>query len=683
MMSNDVSRAETGGLKKVDWASLDIFSANTTSPPDLDSSEELPMATVDNGPCVRSELDKTVPGDVKKTEGAETVATDSDKEIIPHSILDPREYLINYDPSKVVNDYIEPIVPNELLSEMDFALALPFSSKTTVPNKDITRVRTVFDDEIHWLSMEFLDEDGKGLTKGQWNMVIALFSLMDSISIETKTEYAKALKIDKPENAVFFQASVICEMFNLNVRQNTTRVLRDIVGLQKKVLKETRQSYSHSRNRSDKIFEPRIFSLITKSGSYKKTTTVAGKIMARGLHYVVFSDEVIQKFRKGLEVCTDRKKFLKLSGVASRIYFMLQAKRKLFGDIFQIELKEITSVSGIYAKRADRARARLELVLQEITECVADIRHSYIKGKNGIEVYQFVFTEEPENDVLPADKLYRELCSYYGRPKLEDLQLFEVSFSNFMGVGEKKLDSLIEGMSKEDRIRVESRGFIDLEKRTYKIGNNHVDIAELVMDVCLFQVIEKNYSYQYGVRKFFTAVIHKAVEGALEFPEGYNDFVTFRNEKIRAEERRNMAIAFTNRKAMEKSALEEKENELFEKYFETTFVKSKSAYQRAIRRAEEEIDAEIAKEVKKNKQTSIPNFREMRINIRVKENAKRDFINGDIVSSSNSSLMISSREIANDKRELLGLPLPGVKLNKEKLPQKAFPKEEPSFLLEQ
>lgn len=363
---------------------------------------------------------------------------------------------------------------------------------------------------------------------------------------------------EQTENRVYFRYIDICRALHLDAG-STSRIKRAIGRIKSQTLFVKYWGLDdglHGQSTESKI--------IQRSGEIKLSI---GKNVDKfsQVYYVDFDPYILKSFY--YYAVFDQNEYLKLgAGAPRRLFVFLSAKRSTLGDNFIFELQEIVQVLG--CENASRQKRAVLSVLENVRKALETFEYTISEKKRSKTLkaecsnYTVLISfKETNKQIAQRGNFYQMLLDWYGEEAIKGMDLLEID---------------VDTITKEIAARYakESEGEV-----MYRFNKVDIHVGEFIVDIVLFQKLIAGYPVE-SFKGLCRNLSQKIINGYLEIPERYRDFVSVRIEQKKKEKDLEKLKALEAEKLKKDKEEEEIFNKRFTEYYNESVLTSDSILKR-------------------------------------------------------------------------------------------------------
>lgn len=372
------------------------------------------------------------------------------------------------------------------------------------------------------------------------------------------------------ENRVYFRYIDICRALKLDAG-NSSRIKKAIMRIKSQTLYVKHWGLVdgfHGQTTESKIIQRFGEIKLSRGKNVDKYSQV---------YYVDLDPYILKSFYYYAVV--DQNDYLNLgAGSPRRLFLYLQSKRSIFGDNFVFELQEIVQVLG--CESVNRQKRTVLEALDNVYKTLKSFEYTISEKKRGklhkTDCSNFtVLISFKENLKLVSSygDYYQMLIDFYGKENLMSIDLQEID-----------VESIVKEVTA--KYAKENAGLT-----TYKFNKIDVNAGEFIVDVVLFQKFIAGYPVE-SFKGLCRNLAQKLINGGVEIPERYRDFVSARIEQ----KKKSLDLEKLKKLEAEKNRKEKEEEEVFNVSFSDFYRESILTSESILKRIKTLAITELAKD---------------------------------------------------------------------------------------
>ncbi|MBT3980664.1 MAG: hypothetical protein HOE90_04875 [Bacteriovoracaceae bacterium] len=406
---------------------------------------------------------------------------------------------------------------------------------------------------------------------------------------------------------VYYTHAEVCRRLGLSANSRN-KVARAIKKIKSQNLQTKNFAYNAETGDVGLINEDT--KIILKSGRVRRGTSDMDFANFQDVFFIEFDSYIVKNLYNEYVSVISSNAYLSLkSGPQRRVLIFLYSKRKKFGDQFIFPLEELAQVIGLTG--SSKRRRQIGEYLKRIQEGLNSFDFTIKKSKSKADwdiLIVFKNTHLIEDNESITDPFLKSLWFYYGAQEMENLNLTPLDIDN---------------MKREFTFKYQK----EKDKDTFLYGKSSYLACEFCLDVTLYQVLKCGYRVTKSFKALARSILGSMIEGSLELPEGYRQFVT-----IRAEEKKKKDVdgrintELVKREEAKKEEVQKLENS-FERLYYDMLKNNRSFKEQITKRALAALESDGVN-------SSDPLYN-LSLEHKMRDIAKVDFFSGDILNYKN------------------------------------------------
>lgn len=419
-----------------------------------------------------------------------------------------------------------------------------------------TKIITSSEEDITFTEITTQSPDGP-LTGSQDDVATVLMSLYEN-QIKDRPERIGTDNQDK----VFYTDTLICEVLGLS-KNSANKVKRDIQKLLNQSINIFETKYKSSEKPdsgvTNRTLKDGTFLLI--QGSETLSENKSGKTVYTKYKWVQLHPYISERIRNNMISNVDFNIFIKLkTGPRRKVYRFLQSKRKLFGDEFTFDLEELIQVLGKQGTK--RPESEIKKFLRDIKKELPELDFWVSLNDEKRYIVFVKFTPALMIESKPLDDFYTQICEYYGKEKIEELDIHEIDIQNIRKEGDRRF-------------------VLKKQSDFYLYNSEKLNPSEFAMDLALWQVIEKGYEC-ISFKGIVAKILDSLIDETIRLPDGYRYYIKKRLADRKKQELREAEQRQMQRELMIKKESERQKEKHFLDFYENTYLKD-SKYRKKVK----------------------------------------------------------------------------------------------------